>query len=369
MIYLDNASTTITSEEVVNEMVKFYKYAYGNPSSKHRFGKEVLGQVELARKRISSVLNCNSKEILFNSGATEGINTLIRGFVEANIEKGQHVITTKVEHRAVLNTIRHLEDIGIDVTYLDVNKNGLINITELSEIIREDTILFATLWVNNETGVMQNIKEISNELKEKSIAFFVDATQAVKKIPIDLSKVDIDMLCFSAHKIHGPKGVGGIYLKDGIKINPLIYGGAQEKGIRSGTLNVPGIMGMAKAMELTDIENDDVKEISKYLEKKLKYEFDCMIVGGDSNRSPYITNVIITGIDADIVIGALKETMISTGSACSSRIVEPSHVLKNMGFDDDSCFSSLRISISRYTTKNDIDSFIAELQEVIEKLF
>ena len=365
MIYLDNASTTKPSEEVINEMNNIQGSFYGNPSSKHFFGNIINKKIEKSRQIISELINCKSSEIIFNSGSTEGINTILRGYVEANIEKGNHIITTKVEHKAVLETCKYLENIGIEVTYLDVDKNGLINIEDLESAIKEETLLVSILWVNNETGIIQDIDSIAELVSNTKSKLFVDATQAIGKVPIDVLESKIDMLCLSGHKFHGPKGIGALYIKEGISISPLMYGGGQENNFRSGTTNVPGLAGLAKACAEVDFDNLTPVNVHEYLEKKLKSNFDCTIIGEKVKRSDFITNVIINGIDADIVIRKLKTVMISSGSACTSRIVEPSHVLKNMGYSDDQSFSSLRFSISKYTTIEEIDLAIEELASVL----
>jgi cysteine desulfurase len=366
MLYLDNASTTKPSPEVTKEVIKCHQELFGNPSSKHYFGSIIEKKVEKSREKISNLINCDSSEIYFNSGSTEGINTVLRGYVEANIDTGNHIITTKVEHKAVLETCHYLENVGIDITYLDVDENGLIDIQELTTALKKETLLVSILWVNNETGVIQEINSIAEIVSKTNAKLFIDATQAIGKIPIDVVESKIDMLCISGHKFHGPKGIGAIYVKEGISITPLLHGGGQENGFRSGTTNVPGLAGLAKACELIDFSNINPKKINSYLEEKLKSNFNCQIIGENVNRSNYVSNVIIKGIDADIVISKLRKVMISSGSACTSRIVEPAHVLKNMGYSDEDSFSSLRFSISKYTTYEEVDKAIEELKNVIE---
>jgi len=366
MVYLDNAATTKVSDEVISEMNDYHLINYANPSSKHIFGKKIKTIIENSRKKIADFINCNNSEIYFNSGSTEGINTILRGYVEANIEKGGHIITTKTEHKAVLETCAYLETIGIEVTYLDVDKNGLIDLKELENSINERTLLVSILWVNNETGIIQALSEISKIVSKTNSKLFVDATQAVGKITVNVKSIDVDMLCFSAHKFHGPKGIGVLYIKKGISINPLLYGGGQEKGIRSGTNNVPGIVGLAKACEISNTKNTGIENVMQYLEDKLKKKFDCKIVGEEVKRSPYISNIIFRYIDADVIIGKLKHTIISSGSACTSEIIEPSHVLRNMGVSENDAFRSLRFSISMYTTITEIETSILELESLLK---
>ncbi len=364
MIYLDNASTTKPADEVISEMNLYLKEFYGNPSSNHRFGQLISEKIEFSRQEVADLLKCNSSEIYFNSGATEGINTVLRGYVENNINKGNHLITSKVEHKAVLETCAYLENIGVEITYLDVDNNGLIDLDQLISSIRDNTLLVSIIWFNNETGVIQSLERISKIVANTNVKLFVDATQVVGKTDFNVKKLNIDMLCLSAHKFYGPKGVGALYVKNGIKISSLLYGGGQERNFRSGTTNVPGIIGLGKACEIVK-KNNNVIEIKRYLEKKLLMHFDCKIIGKDVSRSDYITNVIIKDIDADVIIGKLQKTIISTGSACTSRIIEPSHVLKAMGYSDDDCFSSLRFSLGINTNIDDIDTAIEELMSIL----
>ena len=365
MIYLDNAATTKVDDEVINEMNKYHLNHYGNASSNHFFGIEINKKINQSKGVISSFIKCKKKEIYFTSGATEAINMALRGYAEANINKGNHIITTKVEHKAVLEVCKHLENIGFDVTYLDVDSNGLIDIEDLKRNIKPETILVSLLWINNETGIVQDLNSICKIVSDTTAKLFVDATQAVGKIDIDLNELNIDMLCFSGHKLHGPKGIGVLYLREELKLNPLIFGGGQEKGLRSGTINTPGIIGLAKACELAGTKDTKIQEISKYAEASLVEIFNCVIVGQKANRSPYIINALFKNVDADIIISKLKKTVLSTGSACNSELQEPSHVLKNMNIKDEDSFSSLRFSFSRYTTIEEIKESLSELKELI----
>ncbi len=367
MIYLDNAATTKVSDEVLNEMIHYHINEYANASSDHFMGKKVKNIIDQSRLKVSDLINSDKNEIYFNSGSTEGINTAIRGYVEANLDKGQHIITTRVEHKAVLETCNYLETIGVEVTYLDVGPNGLIDLSDLEINLRPETLLVAILWVNNETGIIQKMDEISKIIHKHESKLFVDATQAIGKIAVNVKELNIDMLCLSGHKFHGPKGIGALYIKKDIKIKPLIYGGGQEKGMRSGTTNVPGIVGLAKACEISYSENSNMIKIQDYLEDSLLKKFDCEVIGKKVQRSPYISNIIFKGMDAEVVIGKLKQTIISTGSACTSEIYEPSHVLKNMGIEDDKAFGALRFSTSKYTTLNEINLAIIELEAIERK--
>ena len=367
MIYLDNAATTKVSDEVIDEMLKFYSEHYSNSSSKHFFGQRNKHVLDDSRKAVAKLLNCSDSEIYFTSGATESINMAIRGFVQANIDNGSHIITSTVEHKAVLETCKFLESIGIDVTYLNVDSNGLIDLKELENAITAETLLVSMLWVNNETGVIQDIEAISKIVKQKKTKLFVDATQVIGKLPVDVVSTGIDMLCLSAHKFHGPKGVGALFVKNDINIEPLLYGGGQEKGLRSGTSNIPGIVGLAKACNIADFNTNSIQQVRDHLEKSLLENFNCTVIGSHAARSPYISNIVFENIDADVLIGRLLETVVSTGSACSSEINEPSHVLKNMMIDNEKAFGSIRFSFSKYTSIEDINKVIDELKLLVKQ--
>lgn len=248
--YLDNASTTKLDSRVLEAMMPYFNEIYGNASSNHAFGKESFRAIEQSRKQVSELINANESEIIFTSGATESINLALKGYTEFNFDKGNHIITVKTEHKAVLSTCEYLESKGVEITYLDVNKEGLILIDDLKNAIRNDTILICIMYVNNETGVIQPINEIGSIAREKNITFFCDATQAIGKIEVDVERDNIDMLCFSAHKLNGPKGVGILYKKRGIELIPLLHGGGQENNLRAGTYNSPLIVGLGKACEL-----------------------------------------------------------------------------------------------------------------------
>ena len=367
MIYLDNAATTKVSDVVIEKMLIYYSKHYSNSSSKHFFGQQNKHALNDSRKDVSKLLNCSDSEIYFTSGATESINMALRGYVQSNIDEGSHIITSTVEHKAVLETCEFLESIGIDVTYLNVDSSGLIDLKELENSIKPETLLVSMLWVNNETGVIQNIKAISKIVKQKKTKLFVDATQVIGKMPVDVVSLGIDMLCLSAHKFHGPKGVGAIFISDKINIEPIIFGGGQENGLRSGTVNIPGIIGLAEACKIANFDTSNVEKIRNHLEKSLLKNFNCTVVGLHSPRSPFITNIIFDGIDADVIIGQLQETVLSTGSACSSEINEPSHVLKNMAIDNDMAFGSIRFSFSKYTSIEEINKAINELKLLIKQ--
>jgi cysteine desulfurase len=345
-VYYDNASTTKVDDRVLNEMLPYFTELYGNASSQHEFGQLVKKAVEKSRGQVAHLLNCFEDEITFTSGATESINLALKGFVEANSHKGNHIITVKTEHKAVLNTCEYLETKGIEVTYLDVDTNGLIDLKDLKSSIKENTILIAVMWVNNETGVIQPINEIGKIANTNKIAFFCDATQAIGKIKTDLQ--NIDMLCFSGHKLKGPKGIGVLYKKPEIEITPLIHGGGQERGLRGGTYNSPLIVGLGKACELARKEFED--NISKiYSQKdKLKEYFQNNGIGKINFKNvitaPHILNVTLNDFEADeFLMMKSKEFLASTGSACNAEIIEQSHVLKALNFPEN---KNIRISIS-----------------------
>ena len=351
VIYLDNAATTKVDPRVVEAMLPYFTEHYGNASSQHSMGSNANRGVEIARESISYLIGCTNREIIFTSGATQSINLALKGFVASNKENGNHIISVKTEHNAVLDTCKYLETKGIDVTYLNVDKNGLINLDELKQSIKEETILISVMFANNETGVIQPIKEISEICHDRNIYFMSDATQAVGKIRVDVDEFGIDIMSFSGHKFHGPKGVGGLYIRRKrpfkVKLEPLQHGGGHEKGFRSGTLNVPCIVGLGKACELAKVEMNDnnfkVRKLRDYLENKL-LEIDGTWINGDKNkRLPNILNIGFDGIDSDALLPGLNGIVISTGSACTSASINPSHVLKTMGLSDKKAYSSLRI--------------------------
>lgn len=366
-IYLDNASSTRIDDRVLSEMLPYFSEYYGNASSNHDYGKSVNKAIENARLQIAKTINCNNQEIIFTSGATESINLALKGFTEFNVDKGNHIITVKTEHKAVLSTCEYLETIGYEVTYLNVDKNGLINLNELKESIRNTTILIAIMYVNNETGVIQPIKQIGEIARNNHVTFFCDATQAVGKINIDVDNEYIDMLCFSGHKMNGPKGIGVLYKKRGIDLTPLIHGGSQEKGLRSGTYNTPSIIGLGKACELTTQEmievNIQLKILNNYLIECIDKITSFNIVSNKDLRVSNIINLIIPGLESDVFIGSLKNIALSNGSACNSELLEESHVLKAIKPDNFYRNNSLRISLDKFSSKEDIDLFCSFLKK------
>lgn len=376
-IYLDNNSTTRVDPQAVEAMLPYFTEHYGNASSKsHPLGWKAEAAVNNSRKLIARLLNCEPRDIIFTSGATESINLAIKGAAEAYASKGNHIITTKIEHEAVIDSCKHLEAKGFKVTYVDVESNGIVSPEKIAEAITPETILISVMWANNEIGTVQPIKEIAKFCKQKKILFHTDATQAVGKIPIDLSKVQIDLLSFSSHKLYGPKGVGALY-KSGrlprVRIVRQTDGGSQEKSLRAGTLNVPGIVGFGKACEIAavnvEMEYKSIKNNRDRLLEGIKSGIKGVKVNGDMiSRLPGNLNISIEGIDADSLMVAIKDIAVSTGSACSSESVEPSHVLSAIGLDKASMRSAIRFGVGRFNTAEEIEYVISKITEKVNSL-
>lgn len=370
--YFDNASTTSVDSRVLEAMLPYFSEFYGNASSNHDFGKESKQAIELSRKQVSKLINCNEGEIIFTSGATESINLALKGFAESNFEKGNHIITVKTEHKAVLSTCEYLETKGIEVTYLDVDNDGLISINDLKEAIQNNTFLICIMYVNNETGIIQPINEIGLIAKENNIPFFCDATQAVGKIKVDVLENNIDLLCFSGHKLNAPKGVGVLYKNKNILLTPLFHGGGQENGLRAGTYNTPLIIGLGKACEIVlmnlDSDKDYIGKLNSFLIQQLKELNGCIIIGNEKFRVSNIIDVIIPGLNSEIFISKETDFALSNGSACTSQIIESSHVLKAMGFSDKECNQTIRISINKETTETQIKELVDSLKAKIKSI-
>lgn len=351
IIYLDNASTTPLDPRVLEAMIPYFLEDYGNAASTtHIFGERAAKAVKESRQIIADAIHAQSDEIHFTSGATESINLALKGAFLSYAHQKPHLITVQTEHKAVLDTCAYLEEIGAEVTYLSVDSQGLISLTELETSIRPDTLLVSVMAANNETGVLQDIKEIGKICRSRDVLFFTDATQAFGKIPLDVLDQSVDMLCFSAHKIYGPKGIGGLYVKKGIKLTPLIHGGSHEFGLRSGTLNVPGIVGLAKATQLC---LEEMKEVSIRLQK-IRDDFESemektgkiKVNGKNAPRLPHISNFQLLTEEAEsFILQNRNKIAVAQGSACNSALVQPSHVLKAMGMDNERSTNSLRISL------------------------
>jgi cysteine desulfurase len=333
--YLDNASTTKVDKRVLQDMLPYFTEIYGNASSDHAFGKLAKTAIEIARKQTAAIINASDSEIIFTSGATESINLALKGYAEANFQKGNHIITAKTEHKAVLATCKYLEERGIEVTYLDVNKDGMISIESLHKAIRLETFLIAIMYVNNETGVIQPIHEIGKIARENNIAFFCDATQAIGKVNVDVIEDNIDMLCLSGHKLNGPKGIGALYKKKEIKLTPLIHGGGQENGLRAGTYNTPLIVGLGKACELAKSEfeekNNSLVESRDVFEIEIERSNIGFVCFRNSNRAPHISCIKLIDNDAErFLLSNSKKLIASNGSACNAALLELSHVYKEI---------------------------------------
>jgi cysteine desulfurase len=368
--YLDYNSTTPIDPRVLDAMLPFLKDNFANSSSSHHFGQSINETVKKAREQIADFINAESNELIFTGGATEAINLAIKGVSESYYDKGKHIITVSTEHKAVLDTCKDLERKGFEVTYLPVQPNGLIDLTELEKAIRLDTILVSVMYVNNETGVIQPIKEISKFTHEKGALFMTDATQAVGKIEIDVNELEIDLLCFSAHKMYAPKGIGALYARqreNKVKLTPQVH------GWRSGTLNVPGIITLAKACEIASQEMVENQKIVSRLRDKLESELlklpNTSLNGDDKNRIYNTTNICFKEQDANVLIGRMRNVAVSNGSACSSAVVEPSHVLKSMGLNDDEAFASLRFSLGKYNTNEDIETVVSRIKELTQIIY
>ncbi len=377
MIYLDNNATTKVDEKVLEEMLPYLTENYANPSSMYDFAKKPAQAIKEARAKVRDFLGAkNEKEIIFTSCGSESANTAIKGALNCNKEK-RHIITTKIEHPCVLNTYKEFEKQGYEVDYISVNSEGVLNLDELKEKIRKDTALVSIMWANNEIGVINPILEIGEIIKTQSpeTLFFVDAVQAGGKIPIDVSKTNIDMLGISGHKFHAPKGVGALYVKSSTRLTPLINGGHQERGMRAGTENVPYIVGIGKACELAMdsmvYELNEVKRLRDKLEQGiLKNVFNARLNSPMMNRVPNTTNIGFEYVEGELILLHLSDLGIcaSSGSACTSGSLEPSHVLRAMGIPFTALHGSIRFSLSRFNTEKEIDYVIEKMPAIMDKL-
>jgi cysteine desulfurase len=376
-IYLDNNATTKVDERVLNEMLPYFTQHFGNAASRtHVFGWIAEEAVEHAREQVAKIINATAREIVFTSGATESINLAVKGVYESYASKGNHIITCATEHKAVLDTCKHLEKLGADVTYLPVNSDGRISLSELEKNIKPATILIAIMYANNEIGVIQPVKEIAAIAKKHDVLFFCDAAQAVGKIPVDVMEDDISILSISAHKLYGPKGIGALYVRrknPRVKLIAQMDGGGHENNMRSGTLNVPGIVGFGKACELCMNEMEtDAERLSKLrdkLENALTAQGNVYVNGSKEHRLPHTTNLSFKGVVANqLMMSFNKNIAVSSGSACTSALVEPSYVLKALGLSDELANASLRFGLGRFTTENEIDFAIEEVSKNLKKL-
>jgi cysteine desulfurase len=376
-IYLDNNATTPMDPRVLEAMIPYFTEHFGNAASRnHPFGWEAEEAVDYAREQVAKLIGADPKEIIFTSGATEGDNLGIKGVYEMYASKGNHIITCTTEHKAVLDTCKHIEHLGGEVTYLPVAANGLIDLTALEAAIKPTTILIAIMYANNEIGVVQPVKEITAIAKKHGVLFFSDAVQAVGKIPVDVNADGIDIMAFTAHKMYGPKGIGALYVRrknPRVKVTAQMDGGGHERGMRSGTLNVPGIVGFGKACELARLEMAaDAERLSKLrdkLEAALTQIDESYVNGSTEHRLPHVANISFKYVEGEgLMMGFNKTIALSSGSACTSASLEPSYVLKALGLGDDLAHSSLRFGLGRFTTDEQIDYTIKAVTDTVLKL-
>ena len=375
IIYLDNGATTKVDDEVLKEIIPYFNETYGNASSLHTLGVISDEAVKKSRNIIAKSINAEDEEIIFTSGGTESNNLAIKGVAYANKNKGKHIITTKIEHDCILNSCEYLKKEGYEITYLNVDKQGFVNLDELKNSIKKETILVSIIHGNNEVGTIQDIDEISKICKEKNVFLHLDACQSYTKTIIDIKKQNIDLLTINAHKIHGPKGVGALFIKKGINITPLAHGGGHEFKLRSGTLNVSGIVGFSKAVEIgmRDFEKNK-KEMTKLRDYTINelLKIKNTTLNGATGDKRLFNNINITFdfIEGEAILMHLDMygIAVSTGSACSSKSLKPSHVLTAMGRTPEQAHGSIRITISKYTTKKEIDFFIEKIKKVVEVL-
>lgn len=376
-IYLDHNATTPCDPRVVEAMIPYFTNSFGNAASRnHSFGWQAEEAVDYAREQVAKLIGADPKEIIFTSGATEGDNLAIKGVFEMYASKGNHIITCNIEHKAVLDTCRHLEKEGAEITYLNVKPNGLIDLAELEAAIKPTTILIAIMYANNEIGTVMPMREISAIARKHGVLLFSDGVQAVGKIPVDVNKDGIDLMAFTAHKMYGPKGVGALYVRrknPRVKVTAQIDGGGHERGMRSGTLNVPGIVGFGKACEicLTEMEADTARiiKLRDKLEQSLLKVEESYLNGDKEHRLPHVSNISFKYVEGEgLMMGFNKNIALSSGSACTSASLEPSYVLKALGLGDDLAHSSLRFGLGRYTTEDQIDYTIEQVTNTVNKL-
>lgn len=371
LIYLDNNATTPCDPRVVDAMVPYFYDLHGNAASRnHPFGWRSEEAVDYAREQIANLIKVDAKEIIFTSGATEADNLALKGVYEMYSRKGNHIITLTTEHKAVLDSCKRIEKMGGEVTYLEVNPDGRVDLEKLEGAIKDNTIMISIMWANNETGVIQDMQAIGDICKRNGVLFMSDATQAVGKIPVFPKEVGVHLMAFTAHKMYGPKGVGALFVNrknPRVKVTSQIDGGGHERGMRSGTLNVPGIVGFGKAAELAMKEMDDeakrLSELRDYLQKSLEEGLEEVYINGNQeHRMPHVTNISFKHVEGEgLMMTFNQEIGVSSGSACTSASLEPSYVLIALGLGDDLAHSSIRFSLGRFTTKEEIDYAIAEM--------
>lgn len=377
-VYLDYQATTPVDPRVLEAMIPFFTQEFGNAASQHVMGNRADSAVKQARRAVAALIGAGVGEIIFTSGATESINLALKGFASGSgraVATG-HIVTTQVEHKAVLDSCRALEKQGCLVTYVAPDPTGRVGPDEIMAAIRDDTFLVAVIWANNEVGTINPIEEIAHVCRDRGVALFTDATQAVGKIPVDVNEVDVEMLCLSGHKIYGPKGVGALYVNQrgsNLRLTAQIHGGGHERGLRSGTLNVPGVVGLGAACELCREEMaSDAKRMAALRDRfEARVRARCSGVwlnGCRENRLPNCLNLGFEGADSEAVLANLPDVAISSGSACTSAVPAPSHVLRAMGVDNDRAASSVRVGFGRFTTDDEIDYGVDRLIEVVERI-
>lgn len=375
IIYLDNAATTKVKEDVLKNMIPFFSEGYGNPSSIYSIGRSSKRAIENAREEVARLIGSDKKEIYFTAGGSESDNMAIKGFAYANKDKGNHIITSKIEHHAVLETCEFLKTQGFDITYLNVDENGVVNLEELERSISDKTILISIMFANNEIGTIEPIEKIAKIAHNRNIIFHTDAVQAVGNVNINVREMGIDMLSMSGHKIYGPKGTGALYVKEGVKLVKFMNGGGQEKNKRAGTENVAGIVGLGKACELSYKNIDEhIKKLSflrDYYEQEIKKYIDGIKINGDiGNRLPGNSNISFKGIEGSTLLLELDNRGIcaSSASACSSGDTKPSHVLISIGLKEEWSKGALRVTFGEFNNKDEIDFVISELRKIINKI-
>jgi cysteine desulfurase len=376
-VYLDNNATTPCDPRVVETMLPYFTEIFGNASSRnHSYGWAAEAAIDLAREQVAALIGADPKEIIFTSGATEGDNLALKGVFEMYADKGNHIITTEIEHKAILDTCKHLEKLGASVTYLKVNREGFPDLKELEAAITPKTIMVAIMYANNEIGVINPIREISALAKKNGVLMMSDITQAAGKVPVDVNRDGIDLATFSAHKIYGPKGVGALYVRrksPRVKVIAQMDGGGHERGMRSGTLNVTGIVGFGKACEISlqemEAEGKRLSILRNKLEAALLQLEESYVNGSTASRLPHVSNISFKYVEGDaLMMGFNKSIALSSGSACTSASPEPSYVLKGLGLGDDLAHSSLRFGLGRFTTEEEIDYAIQTVTETVNKL-
>ena len=370
LIYLDNNATTPTDPRVVEAMLPYFSTHFGNAASRnHPFGWAAENAVDTARQHIADLINVDSREVIFTSGATEVDNLALKGVYEMYARKGNHIITLKTEHKAVLDSCKKIEKMGGNVTYLDVNREGLVDLKELEAAITDKTILVSIMYANNETGLIQPMKEIGEICARKGVLFMSDATQAVGKIPVNPKELGIHLMAFTGHKMYGPKGIGCLYVSrknPRVKVTAQVDGGGHERGMRSGTLNVPGIVGFGEAARLAKLEMADeairLSQLRDKLEKELMKIEEVYLNGSKEHRMPHVTNLSFKHVEGEGLMMTFNQNIgVSSGSACTSASLEPSYVLMALGLGDDLAHSSLRLSLGRFTTEEDIDAAVEQI--------